>query len=86
MKVFNPTEERIYEDPGYVYEAFTDILQATGNGLFENIQFDTCEGVLTYEAYGKPIKKIFNMKQGIPELTYEVMDWMFSMLDAAANL
>lgn len=86
MKVFEATPERIYKDPGYVFEAFGDIIKTTGNDIFDKIVFYEDEGVLTYEAYGKPIKKIFNMDQGTPELTADIMDWLFSMLDAIANL
>ena len=86
MKTLEATPERIYNNPIHVFEAFSDILEITGNGIFDNICFFPDEGYLTYEAYGKPIKKFFDMTQGTPELVADLMDWLFSMLDAVANM
>ena len=86
MKTLEATPERIYSDPITLFAAFSDILEVTGNGIFKNICFFPDEGYLTYEAYGKPIKKVFNMQQGTPELASDLMDWLFSMLDAVANM
>lgn len=75
----------IYNKPGHVYEAFTDILERTGTGCFENITFDEQEGVLQYDVYGKHITRIFDYDQGTPEVVTDMLQWFFSMLDGIAN-
>lgn len=84
--IFNKFDNVIYQQPDEVFEAFTDILEATGSSFFKNIQFDFLEGALEYDSDAGHCVKYFNMEQGTPELVADVMQWLFSMLDAAANL
>jgi hypothetical protein len=84
--IFSKDDNTIYNQPDDVFEAFTDILEATGSGIFKNIQFDYLDGVLEYDSTAGHCVKYFNMEQGTPELVSDIMQWLFSMLDAAANL
>lgn len=86
MVVFNE-KELIYQDPTHVFEAFTDILEAIRSDLFSNVSFDEAEGSLTYYVYGETkVQKLFDMTQGTPEVVADMLQWLFSMLDGAANL
>lgn len=75
---------------GHMLEAFTDILSATGSDLFQDIQLVEQDNglVLKYlvTPTGNEIIKEFNTDQGTPELKADIMEHLFSMLDAAANL
>ena len=79
--------DTIYQQPDEVVEAFRDILEAVNSNFFQNIMYDDLEGVLEYDnIYGEHFIKPFDMTQGTPEITADVLQWLFSMLDAAANL
>ena len=81
------TNEMIYTQPEHVFEAFEDIIERMDNVVFENIVFDSTDGILKYDTvYGKHVEKAFDMTQGAPEITADVMQWLFSMLDATANV
>lgn len=82
------TKDIIYTDPVGVFEAFTDILEAMHTGLFTEITFDADRGILEYylPMIDKHVTKIFDTEQAPPELAADVMQWLFSMLDGAANL
>ena len=76
----------IYEQPEHVFEAFMDIYERLDSKLFKNITFDRAEGVLEYDSIRGHIVKTFDLTQGTPEVVADVMQWLFSMLDGAANL
>ena len=84
-KTFDATTEQIYTIPEHVYEAFTDIKNCFKGCMFENIQFDAAEGVLEYDVFDKHIVKPFDMTQAAPEIAADMIQWLFSMLDAMAN-
>lgn len=82
------TKDIIYRDPVGVFEAFSDILETMKTGLFDNITYDADRAVLDYDLpmIDKHITKIFDTEQAPPELAADLMQWLFSMLDGAANL
>ena len=69
-------------------EAFKDILEATGADLFQDIELIEFNKdiALKYKVYSNEIVKQFDTNQGTPELKADIMEHLFSMLDAAANL
>ena len=84
--IFDMNDNSMYKDPADVYEAFTSILATIGSSFFRNISFDSVEGVLEYDTDSGHCVKPFDLTQGTPEIVADVMQWLFSMLDAAANL
>ena len=79
--------DTIYQQPDEVVEAFRDILEATNNTFFQNITYDDLEGILEYDNnLGEHFVKPFDLTQGTPEIVADLLQWLFSMLDAAANL
>lgn len=75
----------------HMMEAFTDILEATGSKVFDNIELDIRDGEqfkLDYDVTltGTHITKLFDMEQGLPEIKTDIMAFLFSMLDGAVNL
>lgn len=81
-----PDEDKvIYTDVDTVLEIFEEVYSKLRNDLFTNIEYNN--GVLDYDTkYGTHITKIFDMDQGAPEVVSDVMQYLFSMLDASINL
>ena len=78
---------------GHMLDAFDDIhrLVCRVSPFFENVSFGyTQEGqpALSYTVTASDceITKLFNADQGEPELKADIITYLFSMLDAAANL
>ena len=85
-KRFDKTTEQIYTIPSHVFDAFEDIAKCFKECIFENITFDSDKGILEYDVFEKHIVKPFDMSQATPEIAADMVQWMFSMLDAMANL
>lgn len=85
MKTLQATT--IYNSPEHVFEAFSDIQEALHNKIFENIVFNADEGVLEYDSTltGEHLRVVFDYTQATPEITADVLQWMFSMLDTIVN-
>lgn len=75
-----------YTSVADIFEAFRDILEKIGTGDFENIKMDAGEGVIEYDCYGKHIRRVFDLTMPPEELVADVLQWLFGMLDAIANL
>ena len=86
--IIKDTNEVIYTDPLHVFEAFMDITERIGTGLFENIVYRDDDGVIEYDVpeIGKHIVKVFDTDQATPDLAMDVMQWVFSMIDSIVNL
>ena len=74
----------------HMFEAFEDILEATGSGLFKDIELIESNNTIAIRYYvtlnDKQVTKEFNADQGGPELKADIMEYLFSMLDGAANI
>jgi len=78
-------KDPIYKTQAAIFGAFGDILERTGTGAFENIVMDIDEGILEYTAYGKKVRRVFDMTMTNDELLADTLQWLFGMLDAIAN-
>ena len=76
----------IYTDPLHIMEAFSDIASCFNHNIFEDIVYDDEQGTLSYTVYGKRITRVFDMTQATPEIAQDILQWVFSMLDAMANI
>lgn len=75
----------------HMIEAFADIYQCMKSDLFDNLEYGhTADGqpALWYDVVptDTAICKVFNADQGAPELKADIITYLFSMLDSAANL
>jgi len=74
----------------HMMEAFDDILAAMSNKLFKDIELIQDNEGIAIRYYvtinDKQITKYFEADQGAPELKADIMEYLFSMLDGAANI
>lgn len=74
----------------HMMEAFSDILEAIGSKLFKDIELIQDRQGIAIRYYvtinDKQITKYFETDQGGPELKADIMEYLFSMLDGAANI
>lgn len=87
---FKARENEVNYSIDHMMEAFSDILEAIGSKLFKDVELIEDKNGIALKYYvtinDKQITKYFETDQGGPELKADIMEYLFSMLDGAANI